>query len=570
MSSNIEHLSPMEESDDLSKYTFIKYARDNYREGSPSSHTRGSLQKPLHLQDNEHNYEAALTIFHVIQRFMFDLPEPTDSMPDEEDNVFLRTLARNSDFGEGTFKRKIDSVKMPGWTSIPHLSSMSKPTTNMEKVRFICSYGIYCQELRDEIYSQICMQLTNNPSKTSTSRGWIILAVCLGCFPPSEKFINYLRNFLRQGPEGYAEFCENKLMRTMAIGCRKLAPASLELGAAKMEGKIMIPIITMDSKTYEFEVDSSTTCEELLKDFQSKLGLKNIFGFSVFAKQFEEVFNWGCGSDCIMDLISLCEQYAIYKHVSEEERHNWTIFVRKDVFLSSHNAASDPVETNLIYWQIMGGIHVGEYHCTDNNELAELLAKRYYVEYGKIMTDENLGNIVENGGPPNQDYQQHMELTHLVQTKFQSTASIVSLSESGMSKIDVVNLACSKKAWQKDFSRIFNANLISGPKLPKGPVRLFFHSGGVDLLSTKKKSKGAFFLNILFEHIASITNDSPEYMKIKGGRFDTSNYLTIRTYEKSTYTFSSPGAKDMYKLGHTLLEDYKRGDPTLADVYNSP
>lgn len=76
-----------------------------------------------------------------------------------------------------------------------------------------------------------------------------------------------------------------------------------------------------------------------------------------------------------------------------------------------------------------------------------------------------------------------------------------------MFKLDVVNLACSKKDWLKDFSRIFNANLVSGPKIPKGEVRLFFHSGGVDLLSTVKKSKGAFFLNIPFEHIASITND---------------------------------------------------------------
>lgn len=54
----------------------------------------------------------------------------------------------------------------------------------------------------------------------------------------------------------------------------------------------------------------------------------------------------------------------IFQNVPDEDRDNWNIFVRKDVFLPSHNAAEDPVETGLIYSQIMGGIHVGEYRCS--------------------------------------------------------------------------------------------------------------------------------------------------------------------------------------------------------------
>ena len=85
-------------------------------------------------------------------------------------------------------------------------------------------YGNIC--LRDEIYIQLCkqvcpqssiawlhlsfssVQVSDNPRRESLRRGWELLAICLGFFPPSETFQPYLLGFIQKHNNPNMDFPE--------------------------------------------------------------------------------------------------------------------------------------------------------------------------------------------------------------------------------------------------------------------------------------------------------------------------------------------------------------------------
>ncbi|KAF3705828.1 Unconventional myosin-VIIa [Channa argus] len=609
---------PDEEEEDLSEYKFSKFAATYFQGVSTYTYIRRPLKQPLLFHEDEGDQLAALAVWITVLRFMGDFPEPKCQMVINDGSEKIPVMTKIYEtLGKRTYKRELQELQVEGETSsidsqkrnsVRHklvsltLKRKSKiteevtrrltdgdyglqgnsmledrPTSNLEKLHFIIGNGILRPALRDEIYCQICKQLSQNPSKSSHARGWILLSLCVGCFAPSEKFVKYLRTFLNNGPPGYAPYCEERLRRTFVNRTRTQPPSWLELQATKSKKPIMLPVTFMDGTTKTLLADSATTASELCNALADKINLRDRFGFSLYIALFDKVSSLGSGNDHVMDAVSQCEQYA--KEQGAQERNApWRLFFRKEIFTPWHNPAEDYVSTNLIYQQIVRGVKFGEYRCerklTNVNQnlngrslgltrppeedLAELASQQYYVDYGSEMLQDRLLSLIPS-------YIPDREITS-TKTAEKWVQLIVSAHKKGLQtkrwlntqkvKEDVVDFARLK--WPLLFSRFYEAFKFSGPSLPKNDVIVAVNWTGVYFVDEQEQ----VLLELSFPEITAVSSS-------RGGKLQGQSF-TLATIKGDEYTFTSNNAEDIRDLVVTFLEGLRKRSKYVVGLLDCP
>ncbi|KAJ6646193.1 Myosin-VIIa, partial [Pseudolycoriella hygida] len=401
--------------EDLSQFNFQKYAATYFSANQSYQFSKRQLKCALLDLPSTADQISAQAIWITILRFMGDIAEAKFEEEDEETRRVSVMQRLNTTIGKAKSKllqeemkaqsdhQKLIQKTLKRKSKLPqelrklgendregmvyYQNWLSSRSSNLEKLHFIIGHGILKPTLRDEIYCQICKQLSNNPHYTSYAKGWILLSLCLGCFPPSERFKQFLRAFLKGGPELYSEYCEQRFFRTLKNGLRTQPPSWLELQTTRTKAPIYLSITLMDGTTRPIEVDSASTAHEVVSQICRNLGIVDTFGFSIY------VMSIGSGREHIMDAISNCEQYA-KEQGGAERSAPWKLFLRKEMFAPWYNPAGDTVATELIYRQVVQGINYGEYRCKSDKDIAVLAALRYYAEHGAEMNDEILRDVL--------------------------------------------------------------------------------------------------------------------------------------------------------------------------------
>ncbi|RXN19441.1 unconventional myosin-VIIb [Labeo rohita] len=495
---------PEEDYDDLDEYSFNKFASMNFQGAATPTYIRQRLRQPLLYHEDENDVLGSLTVWWMILRFMGDLPEPkpqvvSRSVPAFADHSLQKEVASRQDrrlshmVGLDQAEDGSEVSKQPTVQTISEEDEMNadgltldRPMNSLEKLHIIVGYAIVRRDLRDEIYCQICKQLQENSNRGSFFRGWILLSICLGIFPPTQSFFKYLQSFLRSGPAGYAPYCADRLRRTVANGVRGEPPSWLELQATKSKKPIVISVTMMDGRTISMPVDSATTSKEVCQMLSQKVKLQDTFGFSLYIALYDKVWSLGSGREHVMDAISQCEQ-EVKRKGGQEQHSPWRLYFRKEIFAPWHDCSQDNVSTEIIYRQVIRGLKYGEYQCEKEDDTVALAAKHFFVQFGSDMSMENTRTVVKECiNSKLLEAKSEEKWVQMVNTAHAQGPLINSRTKPDKVKAEVVDYA--RQKWPMFFSKFFEVAKLSGPPLPKSRFIFAINSTGITFLDEREKT----------------------------------------------------------------------------------
>ncbi|XP_068599325.1 unconventional myosin-VIIb [Brachionichthys hirsutus] len=441
---------------------------------------RGSTFTDLLSRNKRASVQESVTSKSISGLTEPSIMEEPDDLTEESKTPTLQTVKEDSDvmIGEGP--------------------TLDRPLTSLEKLHIIVGYAIVRRDLRDEIYCQICKQLQDNNNRNSYFRGWILLSLCLGIFPPSERFLKHLQSLIRFAPGGYASYCAERLRRTGVNGVRGEPPAWLELQATKTKKPMIVSVTLMDGRSINLPVDSASTSREICQLLSNKVKLKDTFGFSIYVALYEKVWALGSGREHVMDAISQCEQ-EVRKRGGQEQHAPWRLFFRKEIFTPWHDCKEDEISTDLIYKQIIHGLKFGEYPCGKEDDLVQLAAKHLYVHHGSDSSPAHVTEAVQDCiSGPLLEAKSEAKWVQMVGSAHAKSSYLSSSQRADSLKAEMVDHA--RRTWPMFFSRFFEVVKLSGPPLPKSSFIVAINWTGITFLDEKERR----LLELSFPEVAGV------------------------------------------------------------------
>ncbi|XP_055007885.1 unconventional myosin-VIIa-like isoform X2 [Boleophthalmus pectinirostris] len=567
--------------DSSAPFSFNKFCDLHFQGNASPSHITHRLKKPLLAHDDEGDALACLTVWWIILRFMGDHPESrsndsvslasstiSSAVPNRGgrrlsslvgiDALLLRKNKKKLGGGGTARKASIIPEEPEEETEdilIGEGPTLDRPMTSLEKVHTIIGYAISRPGIRDEIYCQICKQLVNNNKSYSRQQGWLLLSICLGIFPPTDLFMQYLENFIQRGPNGYKEYCSQRLKRIKTNGERKEVACWIELEAARNKKPIDTSVQLMNDQTVTVSLDSASTSAEVCQTVANQVDLADTYGFSLYINFEEKTWSLGSCGRHVLDAVSQCEQ-EMRRQGKEEKNTPWKLLFRKELFTPWHDCSLDPVSTTLIYEQVIREVKSGRYTSDKEDDYVLLAVQHYYIQFGSEYNALNARKVVGDCITTTLIESKSMnKWIQLINTGHSQALNHYGRQSADTTKEELVDFA--RQKWPVFFSRFYEVTMTSGPDLDKSRFIVAVNWSSIIFLDGPDKRLLEF-----------------PYIEVKNASMKSEGYLSAQLVTLATFqgefVLKTAEAEEMTALIRRNLEGLReRSDFAIVLTDNS-
>eukprot|EP00948_MAST-09A_sp_MAST-9A-sp1_P000776 g776.t1 len=272
--------------------------------------------------------------------------------------------------------------------------SSSKPAK--EHIKKMLVFTIRApQELRDEVYCQVMKQTTENPSLESLRKGWQVILLMGGVYPPSKSLLPFLQSHIYDAKTKHddsevrllAKFAMQRVTKTVKQGPRREVPLSAEIESARLRSPCIVRVYFLDGTYRALPVHSWTVASELKEYLGDLLGVEDVSPFSIFQVS-------SIGDEAIVDDSErIMELVAAWQTQHDEDRKKakspevWHFVFKVRLFFNL--AKSDKAATDLYYLQAVHDVINRRYPCSEQDCLT-LAALQLQNEMGNFDGDQTV------------------------------------------------------------------------------------------------------------------------------------------------------------------------------------
>jgi len=255
---------------------------------------------------------------------------------------------------------------------------------------------------------QLIKQLTNNPRPESVAKGWQLMCMCVGTFPPSFDFENYLMHYIlekrdkgRGAVVDYAKYCLRTLEAMLSHGENVgFVPQVEEILAYKERPPILATITLVDGAVLvtDLPITPDTNVGKILEMCANWLNLKdprvNSLGIFVYdqgetAEQRDENYASAPYADLERTPRPLRSDDFMGDVIVQKarQRRKFKFVLKKKIFLPAHRyRGDDPGYERMVYLQAEDEVIIqGNVSVANENQAAYLAAISMAVCYGEEM-----------------------------------------------------------------------------------------------------------------------------------------------------------------------------------------